>query len=449
MIDEKINLPYRFKPRDYQQQVYDDFIAGKRRFCCVWHRRCGKDKTFLNMIMMAAFQKVGNYIYVFPELTHARKVIWNGIDSEGKRFLDHFPPQLIKRKNDTEMFVQFINGSTFQLMGSDNYDKLRGINPIGIVFSEYQEHHPIAWDTLRPIIAENGGWVVFQGTPKGHNHLYDVYMYSCGNPDWHSSKLSVNDTERADGTPIISKEVIEEERASGMEEYLIQQEYYCDFSTPVAGAYYADLIKTIEDKGQIRSFNIDINLPVYTFWDLGVDDSTAIWFMQYVNSEMRFVDYYENRGIGLNKYIDYCYEWAHVNRIGFGRHFAPHDIRVTEFGSGKTRWEMAQQYRVNGQPKGIEFGIAPNVGLMDGINAVRTLLPRMWFEKDKCKHGIDCLRKYHKEYDDMKKCFSRHPAHDWSSHGADAMRYAAVAWQDYFGNKSPYVQISKQKAKIK
>jgi hypothetical protein len=434
-------IPYNFKPRSYQQAVYDAFLMGKRRFCCVWHRRSGKDKTFLNLSLMATHLQKGNYIYVFPELTHARKVIWNGIDSEGHRFLDHFPQSIIKRKNDTEMFIEFTNGSTFQLMGSDNYDKLRGINPMGIVFSEYQEHHPVAWDTLRPIIAENGGWVVFQGTPKGHNHFYDVYMYSQENPDWHSSKLTVNQTKRENGEPIIGLDVIEEERRSGMEEYLIQQEYYCDFSTPVAGAYYADLLKNAEDEGRIKELTIEPNLPVYTFWDLGVDDSTAIWFFQYVNSELRFIDFYENRGIGMPKYIEYLNGWAKQNNVGYDRHFAPHDIKVTEFGTGKTRWEIAQSF-------GLRFDLAPNLGLMDGINMVRVLFPRMWFNKHRCAVGINCLRKYHKEYDELRKCFSLRPAHDWASHGADAMRYFAVSWQDYFGNQRPFGQIVKEKARL-
>ncbi len=426
-----MKLPHKFTPRKYQYNALIDAIGnGKKRLCCVWHRRSGKDKTFLNLIVCMAITKKGNYVYLFPETTHAKKVIWHGIDSQGNKFLDHFPPEIIASINNTDMMITLINGSTFQLMGSERYDKLRGINPLGVVFSEYQEHHPAAWETLRPIFAENDGWVVFQGTPKGQNHLYDVYQYAKDNPAWHCSLLTINDTTRdLKGTPVISNAVIEEERASGMPEEMIQQEYFCSFAAAITGAYYGKIMEQLQNQGHIFDFEIEKSLPVYTFWDLGIDDANAIWFMQYVNGEIHLIYYYEDTNKALPDYVAYINNISMRHQIRYAEHFAPHDIQVREYGTGRSRIETARDY-------GLYFRIAPNISIIDGINAVRMLLPRMYFHKTNCKMGIRCLMEYHREYDTKRKCYGDRPAHDWSSHGADAMRYLAVSWQDYFSDKS-------------
>lgn len=425
-----INLPHNFKPRHYQAPIYSAFFKRNiKKFCCPWHRRAGKDKTFLNLLAMAAFQRVGNYIYLFPESTHARKVIWKGIDSQGQRFIDHFPKQLIKgNPNNTEMLIEFINGSTFQLMGSDRYDSLRGMNPVGIVNSEAADHHPAAYDILSPVLAENNGWVVFQGTPKGENHFYDIYMNAIDNESWFTSLLTVNDTRRHDGLPVFSDERIEEERRDGKSEEFIQQEYYCSWTAANVGSYYGKWLKDAAEQKRIFDFEIEPLLPVYTFWDIGVHDATAIWFMQFVGAEMRMVHYYEQCGIGLPEHIKYVRQWGEKNQVRFGDHFAPFDINVKEFGTGRTRLEIARD-------SGIMFRIAPQLSIMDGIEAARLLLPRVYFNKKECALGLKILKQYHKEYDEKRQCFKGNPAHDFSSHGSDAFRYFAVSWQAYFADQ--------------
>jgi len=289
----KINLPYNFKLREYQIPVWRAFFKEqKRRAVCVWHRRAGKDKTFINILIGAAMERKGNYVYLFPEQRQARRNIWNAIDKNGVRFLDHFPPSFIEGEpNNTEMLIRFINGSTFQLLGSDNYDSLMGSNPVGVVFSEYALHNPTAWELIKPILNENGGWAIFQGTPRGTNHLYKMYSHGINSDRWFSQFLTIEDTEDAYGNPVVTQEQIDDDRAEGTPEEIIQQEYYCSFTAGNVGSYYGKLLAKARKAGRVKNFDIDPRLPIYTFWDLGISDYTSIWFMQPYKKELRLINY--------------------------------------------------------------------------------------------------------------------------------------------------------------
>jgi len=297
-----IVLPYNFNLRHYQYPLFQAFfIRGIKKFCIVWHRRAGKDKTCLNLMIAAAALKKGMYIYVFPQLAQARRVIWNGIDSDGNRFLDHFPSSLIKSINNINMSIQLTNGSMFQLLGSDRYDRLRGLNFEGVILSEAQQHHPEAWNVLEPIHKENkNSWVLFEGTPNGRdNFLYESYAYGKTRDDWYTDLRTVDHTFREDGNWVISPEDIDELRQKGTLEAIIQQEYYCSFNAPNIGSYYGDLMEKAENENRILDFEIDLSLPVYTAWDLGMRDSTAIWLFQFLNGQIRLIYYYENTGNGI------------------------------------------------------------------------------------------------------------------------------------------------------
>ena len=226
------------------------------------------------------------------------------------------------------------------------------------------------------------------------------------NDRWFSQKLTVDDTN------VISEKAIEEERDSGMSEEMIDQEYYCSFEAPMFGAYYAKEMA----KAKVTAVPYEPNLPVHTYWDLGVDDATAIWFIQLYGLEVRVIDYLECSGEGIPFYVKSLKEKPYV----YGDHYAPHDIKVREFGTGRTRLETAAKL-------GIRFNIVPNIGLDDGINAVRTVLPRCYFDKEKTQRGVDALRQYHKEWDEQRKVFLPRPYHDWTSHAADAFRYVSVS----------------------
>lgn len=422
-------LPYNFKCRPYQFETCRAFFSGKyRRFIDIEHRRAGKDKKWLNIICAAAHQRIGTYIHAFPKLNQARKAIWKALDKDGRPFLDHFPSSLVKRIDNTEMAVEFNNGSIYRLAGSDSFDTWMGTNPVGIVFSEYSLQDPASWDYFRPILVENEGWAAFIYTPRGKNHAYDLYETNKNNPKWFVQYLPMDHTRLNNGNPVITLENIEEERQSGMPEEMIQQEYYCSFEAPIMGAYYSKEMMKAETEGRITSFAIERQLPVYTFWDLGIgaNDSTFIWFMQPHGQYYRFIHCYEKHGEGFPHYVDYLHKFRDQHAIVYGAHFAPHDISVHELGTGKSRMETAASLGLRFQtPAGRPRN---STELLDHIHIVRMTLDKCWFHAEGCKRGVRCLKEYSKKYDEKNKVFLSNPDHNWASHGADAFRTFAISW---------------------
>jgi len=407
----EIILPHNFTPREYQLPFFKAMDGGKKRAVLVHHRRAGKDKTCLNFVIKKMFERVGAYYYFFPTYSQGKKIMWDGADKTGFRFLDHFPKELVKSKNSTEMKIELVNGSIFQIIGTDNIDSVVGTNPVGCVFSEYSLQNPTAWDFMRPILAENGGWAVFNYTPRGKNHGFDLYEMAKGNPDWFCQRLTVDDTK------IISSAVIDDERRSGMSEELIQQEYFCSFDSSVVGAFFSEQMALAEKEGRITKVPYEASLMVDTWWDLGIGDSTAIWFTQQLHNEIRVIDYLEANGESMNFYAQALKEKQYT----YGIHHFPHDGRVRELSTGRTRQDFAEGLGIR------PIDIVPVISIEDGINAVRMIFNRCWFDSEKCKHGIDALKNYHKDYDEKLKVFRSIPCHDWSSHGVDAFRQLAVS----------------------
>jgi len=407
----------------------------------VWHRRAGKDSTVLNLSAKAMLERVGTYWHLFPYQTQARKAIWNGIDSKGRKILDQvFPQEIRKRTSSQEMLIELVNGSTWQLAGSDNYDSLVGSNPVGVVFSEWSLCDPNAWAYIRPILAENDGWASFIYTPRGKNHGYSLYNMARKSDDWYCENLTVNDTKREDGSPVITHEIIDQERAEGMEEALIQQEFYGSFESQIAGAYYADQITAAKDQGRIGRLPIEPSLPVHTAWDLGIADAMSIWLFQSVGKEIRLVHYYEATGKGMEHYIQYLNQWANTNGVMLGTHLAPHDIEVRELTSGRSRKDVARQM-------GIAFRTVqrPRVKA-EGIQAVRRMFPRFWIDDERAEQGYNCVASYRREWDEKAGRFRDNPVHDWASHGADALQTLALGWRE---SLSPaHMQRAPQTAKV-
>mgnify|MGYP006921301442 CR=1 FL=1 len=391
----------------------------------VWHRRAGKDLFAINFMTCAAVQRVGLYWHLLPTYNQGRKIVWQGMTKDGRAFLDHIPESLISGKNDTDMRITFKNGSIYQVVGTDDPDRLVGPNPIGLVFSEYSLQDPKAWDLLRPILAENEGWALFIYTSRGHNHGYTMKKLALKNSGdntadkyrWFYSELRAGNhgTKRDDGSPVISDEAIEAEREAGMAEEMIQQEFFCSFDAPLVGAYYGQQMIDADKQKRITNVPYDPQLEVDTAWDLGMDDTTTIWFFQEYGLELRLIDYYEASGEGLQHYAKILRE----KNYAYGRHLAPHDIMVRELGTGKSRLETARSL-------GIPFTVVTRHDVEDGINAVRMTIPMCWFDQERCSRGIEALRQYRKEFDEKTKCFSGKPLHDWSSNGSDAFRI--LAW---------------------
>lgn len=416
-VSKQITIPYEYTPRPYQTDLFRALDSGYKRAVTVWHRRAGKDKSMFNLIIKKALERRGIYYYLFPEFTQARRVIYDGVDGSGFKFMDHIPETLIQRKNATDMKVELVNGSIIQLIGTDKFDKVRGSNPVGCVFSEFAFHNPKAWNIIRPILAENGGWAIFNSTPNGKNHFYDMFNSAEKNQKWFTQFLTVEDTVKDDGKPVISSEVIQDERDAGMSEEMIQQEFYCNWTANSQGFYYLSTIEASEREGKIGKVPFDHGSPVETWWDIGVGDNTCIWFTQTMGKTIHVIDFYKNNGKGIGHYAKELQKKPYVYRS----HNFPHDMINTEFGTGRTRLEVAEELF-----KGVRVNIIQKVGLEDGINAVRMVLPSCYFDKANCLEGLDALRNYHRQYDEKLQEYKDKPVHDWASDPSDAFRYMAV-----------------------
>ena len=404
-----ITIPHNFNPRSYQLPFFKAMDSGIKRAIKVWHRRAGKDKCDFNYLIKEMCNRVGTYAYFFPTASQGRKAIWLHIDSAGFSMLDHIPKELVARKNDQEMRVHLVNGSVFQIIGTDKIENV-GAGYVGMVFSEFSLQTKAAWDYMRPILMENDGWAVFNFTPRGKNHAYQMLMDAKKNKNWFTEILT------ADDTNVMTKEKLDEERKMGCTEDMIQQEFYCSFNMGIEGSYYGSLMQDASLQERITAVPYDYNVPVYTAWDLGISDTNPIWFFQMVGKNIHVIDYYETSGQSLTHYWDILKEKGYT----YGEHFAPHDIEARELSTGISRKEFARNM-------GLNFTTVPRTRIDEGIEQVRAKLPNCWFDEDKCYDGIQSLINYHKKYDVKHECYSDVPVHDKSSHGADGFRTLAMA----------------------
>jgi phage terminase large subunit len=432
----RVGLPYR--PRAYQLPFWEAMVTGgKKRADVVWHRRAGKDTTALSFLLWEAARQAGIYWYLAPTYNQGKKIIWDGQTSrgmgddrndgrnDGVPFKSFVPPSWLDTSKgsgsgfvEDEMQIWLKNGSLIQVVGTDKLDSVRGANVRGAVFSEYSVSKPESWTHLiEPMLMENGGWAVFVYTPQGQNHAYRLHTHAQGDPDWYSSLLTVADTKRPDGTPVIDPREIERRVADGrLDRETADQEYYCSFLGSIVGAYYAPQMRWLaQTPGRIGRVSWDPALPVSTWWDLGYDDATTLWFVQRSAAEVRLIDYEEHSGEGLPFYAKLLTDKPYV----YLHHQMPHDIEVHELGSGVKRRETATKLGI----KPIRVTARHNVH--EGIDAVRGMLQRCWFDAEKCERGLQALREYRKEYDAEKFVYKKTPRHDQWSHGADAFRTGA------------------------
>jgi phage terminase large subunit len=412
----ELEIPYGWNPRPYQMPAWLKLEGGQKRAVLLWHRRAGKDSFGLNFTATQALLRTGLYWHLAPTQKQVRKIVWDNIDSAGRRVIDQvWPKDLRANMNAQEMKLELKNGSIWQCVGSDNYDSLVGANPIGVVFSEFALADPAAWDYVRPILAENGGWALFLYTARGKNHGYQLYKMAQKNPEWFSQLLTVDDTNA------ITLDAVKAERDAGMSEDLVQQEFYCSFEAANPGAYYGKQMQQAYKDGRVGRVPVEPGVPCETWWDLGMDDSMSIWVTQTVVREIRCVHYYENSGEGLAHYAKYLHDWAQPREARFLRHGMPHDIEVRELGTGKSRKEVCER-QLGLKP----ITVAPQLDLEDGIEQTRRILGQCWFDEQECARGISALMEYTKQWDEKQKVFAPRPLHNWASHGADAMRTMAM-----------------------
>ena len=401
---EEITINY--KPRKHAEAYHD---RTERFAVLVAHRRFGKTVAAINDLIRACFavdKKDVRVAYIAPYLSQAKAVAWD----YALEYTIDIPDIKI---NHSELRIDFNNGSRFRLYGADNYNAMRGLYFDAIVCDEMADFPHSAWPTvLRPSLTDRKGSCTFISTPKGKNEFWELYEHAKSDPSWWSGMY------KASQTNILDPEELEEAKIT-MGEDRYEQEFECSFEAAIVGAYYAMEMKTAMQDNRITTVPYDPSVGVVTAWDLGIGDSTAIWFAQYVGQEIRVIDYYENSGVGLDHYAK---ELSNKN-YHYMDHILPHDVQVKELGTGKSRLETLHNLGIQ------DVTIAPKLAIEDGIQAARSMLNGCWFDEEKCNRGIEALRQYRREFDEKNKTWRGKPLHDWTSHGADAWRYLAVGKQ--------------------
>ena len=435
----EIQVPANFNPRSYQREFFSAWPSCKR-FQLVWARRSGKDKSSLVFLLLRALERVGTYWYLFPERQQAEKNLWDNIDNDGFKTMNHIPKELIRSVHKTQLKVTLKNGSIIQLLGTQDLDKLVGGNPVGVVISEYSLVDPrILTQVLGPILAANNGWLVLNYTPRGRNWAYDLWNATAQDPAWYRSLLTVDQTRKdapgKDGSPVTTREYIESERTKGVPEEMIQQEYFCSFNGVTTGAIYADQVQLAIAEGRVTDVPWDQRKIISTAWDLGVADATVVLFFYVTDGgQVAIFDMIEEKGKGLDYFIREVLNKKYI--YSRDSHWAPHDLFRREPVQGKSMPEIARGL-------GIDFQMTPQVSVQEGISYARGIFGRCLFDRTRCARLVTCLTDYHRHYDEKRMVYSDIPEHGWSSDCADAFRYLSLVWDLSNPNRmQPYPDAS-------
>ncbi|MDQ3024673.1 MAG: hypothetical protein M3R04_09890 [bacterium] len=347
--------------------------------------------------------------YVAPLLKQAKAVAWDYAKHYGLAVPD-------AKAHESELRIDFSNGGQFRLYGGDNPDGLRGIYLDDLILDEAANMSPRVFsEILRPALSDRKGRCTWVGTPAGQNDFFDLWEKAKSDPDYYTLRLS------ADETGIVDPDELRDAQ-SQMTPEQYAQEYLCSFQAAIVGAYYGREMEQAEKEGRITANLYDPMIEVHTSWDLGASDQTVIWFAQRSGMDIRLIDYYSANGFGLDHYA----KILQSKNYKYGRHYLPHDVEAKVLAGG----EYARTRKQTLEGLGVPVTVVPKWSIDDGVNAVRRILPKCWFDKDKCAEGIKALRQYRREWDDLRKVFYERPLHDWSSDGADSMRYLAVAIQE-------------------
>jgi len=414
---------YEFRVRWYQQAFHKALVGREKdRLMAVWHRRAGKDEIVLNAFRELALRRPATYWHCFPEYKQARKAIWLGVNSNtGKRRIDEaFPPEIRKRTLDDDMFIEFTNGATWQLLGSDRYDATVGAGPAGIAYSEWALCNPSAWAYHSPMIRESSGFAAFITTPRGNNHAKTMADRAAKSDSWFYERLTVEDT------GALSKEALAEALAEYQDLHgldmglaLYEQEYLCSWSGAMIGAYWGAEVNRAEREGRVRAVDIDWGHPIHTAWDLGKAINNPIWCFQVIAGRPVIVDFYQPESDDLSDWVRWLDDKGYK-----GTDYVPHDIITTEWGSKRTRFEILQA--AGRRPKRL-----PQVAVADGLQAGRaTINAAIFSDSERVAAGIEGLKNYRREWDDDRKTFREVPVKDWAEHIGSAFRYLSLAWKD-------------------
>jgi hypothetical protein len=409
----EVILPY--SPRN----AFLPFHQRTQRWgCLVAHRRAGKTVAAINDVIRAAatcksaFPLFG---YVAPYRSQAKSVVWD--------YLKTYSQPIIADSNEAELTVTLMNSAKIRLFGADNADAMRGLGFDGIYLDEYGDFRPSVWgNVVRPALSDKQGWCVFGGTPKGKNGFWNIYETARKNPaEWFLLRLP------ASSSGLLPPSELSAARAQLTEDQYLQ-EMETSFEASILGSFYGTELREAEEQGRITNVDIDPNVPVHTAWDLGYRDDTSVWWYQVIRGEIHVVDFYSVSGANIQELAQVITDRGYR----YGKHFLPHDAKAKTLASGgKSIIEQLAQYLGLGT-----LSIVPDLSVQDGIQAVRQMLPRVWFD-NRCYEGVEALKQYQREYDEDKKAFRQTPRHDWTSHPADAFRMMAISWKNEPVIKAP------------
>jgi len=410
-----IDLGYR--PRPWQTE----FHKSRARFrVAVIHRRGGKTVGAIADTTDAALRcdkPRPRYAYIAPLLRQAKQTAWDYV----KDFTLKIPGATV---NEAELRADLPNKARFQLFGADNYDALRGIYLDGVILDEFGDMDPRAWvEVIRPALADRAGWAIFIGTPKGRNEFHRLYEYAKTAEGWEAFMF------KASQTRLLAESELRDARAI-MTADQYEQEFECSFDAAIQGAFYAEEFRLIDADKRIRNVPWQPTQKVFTAWDLGIDDATAIWFIQVAGREIHVIDYLEVSGEGLGAIV----KKLDAKPYSYAKHLLPHDVEARELGTGETRRQTLEKL-------GVRVDVIPQQTVEDGIHAVRMILPRCYFDQEKTNRGIECLRQYRREFDEKRKTFKETPFHDWTSHAADAFRYLAMGLDSRINPAKPKLDL--------
>jgi len=423
----KITVPYNdWEPRPHQLALWKYLQDGGKRAMAVWHRRAGKDEVALHWAAVSSIRRPGNYWHSLPEFAMARRAIWTAVNPHtGIRRIDEaFPHDMRESTNDHEMFIRFKGtGSTWQCVGSDQYNRTIGSSCVGVTMSEFALSNPAAWGYYQPMLNENNGWAMFITTPRGRNHAFTMLNHARSTADWFAEKLTAEDT------GVLTQTQLDEALREYVALYgldhgtaMYRQELLCDFTASTLGSFYALECAQVRDEGRIMAFDAEPDLPMNWAWDIGVSDDTVAWAFQVVGAQVLIHDIIKMNGVGVEHIRDELFDREGKHGWKHGTDYVPHDAKVKEWGSGRTRVETMSML-------GLKPLLVPMASVLDGVNAARRALPLCVFHERTEEVGFAALEMHRREWDDEKKAFKANPLHDWTSDIADAFRYLALGYR--------------------
>lgn len=412
-----------YTPRPLQALLHREL---KRFNVLALHRRFGKTVFAANEMLDQALRctlRSPQYAYVAPNYGQAKRVAWDLY----KDAVRNIPGVII---NEADLRIDIPRPANkdrirIMLLGAENPDSLRGMYLDGVVLDEYADANPTLWSqVIRPALSDRKGWAIFISTPKGQNHFYELMQFAQhGNPalnippqdDWYWKIMKASETNIIDRVELDAAKAL-------MADTEYEQEFECSFTAALVGAYYGKEMEKAEKDGRVTNLSYDAALPVSTYWDLGIDDTMSVWFVQNLNGrEIRVIDYEEQSGLGFPSWAKILQDRGYV----YDTHILPHDGAARELGTGVSRMETLQKLQ-----RGIKVRVAKRMDIADGINAVRLLLSKCWFDRVKCDKGIKALKNYERAWDAKNKVFQNRPRHNWASHGADAFRTMGTSLEE-------------------